>query len=303
MLLRSCRPIDNVPFAAAPVQIQTVRRRMRGGSQAYLVEADGNCYVAKFRGNPQGTRTLINEWICWRMLQRLNICTPPLRILNLTQCKPELSMVFGSKRIPVSPGIHLGSQCLVDPDKVVTLDFLPAKLLDCVINRADFFKILVLDVFCGQSDRRQAIFLRSSVKRELRFQAVFIDHGQAFGGFRWQIEDNRQSALYFDHSVYGGVARAQMEINATVKRIEQLTKADFEQIITEVPSEWWGEQDRDDIMNLWLQAEKQQHRLRHLVEEAVNQIGQKVKFGDYAASVLKPADLSLCSGIPASSTA
>jgi hypothetical protein len=37
-------------------------RKMRGGAQAHLLEADdGHWYVVKFRNNPQHRRILVNE--------------------------------------------------------------------------------------------------------------------------------------------------------------------------------------------------------------------------------------------------
>ena len=40
-------------------------RKMRGGAQAHLLEADdGHWYVVKFRNNPQHRRILVNELLC-----------------------------------------------------------------------------------------------------------------------------------------------------------------------------------------------------------------------------------------------
>ena len=59
---------------------------MRGGSQAHLVEAEDGCFfVAKFAGNPQGNRTLINEWITGQLMNQVGICTPVIRILQLPE--------------------------------------------------------------------------------------------------------------------------------------------------------------------------------------------------------------------------
>src|ERR1035438_6617674 len=47
-----------------PMPLTAVRhvRKMRGGAQAHLLEADdGKWYVVKFRNNPQHRRVLVNE--------------------------------------------------------------------------------------------------------------------------------------------------------------------------------------------------------------------------------------------------
>ena len=44
-------------------------RKMRGGAQSHLLEADdGNWYVVKFRNNPQHWRVLVNELLCGALL-------------------------------------------------------------------------------------------------------------------------------------------------------------------------------------------------------------------------------------------
>src|SRR3982751_3074525 len=104
-------------------------RHMRGGSQAHLVEGqDGLFYVAKFTGNPQGTRTLINEWFAHLLFQQLGISTPPLRVLRLTKAvqasSQDLVFQLGKTRLAVEPGLHLGSPCPVHPETTSIYDFL-----------------------------------------------------------------------------------------------------------------------------------------------------------------------------------
>jgi hypothetical protein len=61
---KSASECGHPPMKQAPIKITSLIRRMCGGSQAQLVQGDdGHSYVCKFVGNPQGTRTLINEWI------------------------------------------------------------------------------------------------------------------------------------------------------------------------------------------------------------------------------------------------
>src|SRR3954447_19037736 len=134
------------------VRITRVIRRMRGGSQAQLVQGDdGQYYVAKFTGNPQGTRTLINEWITAQLLRKLNVSTPPLVVLQLkdelVESAEGLYFTVGDRRIRIGAGLHLGSLCPVDPVATAILDFLPQHLIHKVVNLADFAKLLVLDTF------------------------------------------------------------------------------------------------------------------------------------------------------------
>ncbi len=64
-------------------EIKRIVRPVRGGSQARLVEGDdGRCYIAKFLNNPQGNRTLVNEWVAQSIMTTLGISTPPLCLLK-----------------------------------------------------------------------------------------------------------------------------------------------------------------------------------------------------------------------------
>ena len=169
-----------------PMEIIQIIRPMRGGSQARLVkDRDGSFYVAKFTGNPQGTRILINEWFASQLFQHLRIATPPLRVLRLTRAVSAVSedLVFhvGKTRIAVEPGLHLGSQSPVNPETTAIFDFLPQRMLSRVTNPEDFAKALVLDLFLGQTDGRQAIFVREGFGSVYRLYAYLIDHGVGAG--------------------------------------------------------------------------------------------------------------------------
>src|SRR5437016_11286861 len=129
-------------MATVAIPIHSIERRMRGGAQALLVRDDtGNAYVAKCVGNPQGTRTLINEWIVSRLLKYLRVSTPavhPVRIERGIPGEDLLAFQVGKERIPIPPGVHLGSRCPVDPAHKAIFDSLPTRLLHTVVNLPDF---------------------------------------------------------------------------------------------------------------------------------------------------------------------
>src|ERR1700712_3261552 len=111
------------------VDIVRIVRRMKGGSQAQLVEGhDHKFYVAKFVGNPQGTRTLVNEWLATHLIRQFGITTPDqvvLRLGDMSQYATAPSFQIGDRSVPISSGLHLGSLCPVDPEKEAIYDFLP----------------------------------------------------------------------------------------------------------------------------------------------------------------------------------
>src|SRR5437764_154275 len=109
-------------------------RRMRGGAQAHLLEADdGNWYVVKFRNNPQHQRILVNELLSSVVLDYLKIAAPETAVIQLTaeflSANPEIHMQIGTRRIDVAPGWHFGSRYPGDPAHSAVYDFLPDALL------------------------------------------------------------------------------------------------------------------------------------------------------------------------------
>jgi HipA-like kinase len=203
-----------------PIRARKLIRKMRGGAQAHLMEAEDNSfYVVKFTNNPQHRRILINEWLAGAFLQYLQIHVPDTAIIELTEDfiadNPDLYLSIGSKKEPIPAGLHFGSRLAVHPDRVAIYDFLPDKLLMKVENRADFLGILVFDKWIGNADSRQAVFFRARAKTwtplkgespaRVGFFAHMIDHGFAFNGASWEFQDSPIQGLYFRTSVYDEV--------------------------------------------------------------------------------------------------
>ena len=237
------------------VNIELIVRRVRGGSQAYLVQgSDHRFYIAKFAGNPQGTRTLINEWIASHLFRRLELTTPKLVVLRLppsTKCLGKApTFETGNLRLAISPGLHLGSPCPVNPEETAIYDFLPSNLIGKTVNLAEFAKVLVLDMFLGQADSRQAVFVRDRSKRELSFRAYFIDHGFAFGGNNWKIDDFARQALYFDQNVYSMIDTGSL-CEQAIESLASVSEDELRSLARGIPSEWLSPTDDENLCSLF----------------------------------------------------
>src|SRR3981189_1528940 len=97
-----------------PVDARRLIRKMRGGAQAHLIEADdGRYYVVKFQNNPQHRRILVNEMIASVFLEYLQIKSPESAVIQLDeaflQANPEVHIQLGKARSAVVPGWHFGS--------------------------------------------------------------------------------------------------------------------------------------------------------------------------------------------------
>jgi len=234
-----------------PVNARRLIRKMRGGAQAHLIEADdGHAYVVKFKNNPQHRRILVNELISSVFLNYLRIAVPETAIVSVSQtfvdANPDLCLQLGDRRIPVEPGWQFGSRFPGDPSMMAVYDFIPDALLKTVANRRHFLGILVFDKWIGNADARQAVFFRARLRewlhdaqgpRRLGFVALMMDHGYVFDGPHWTFTDSPIQGLYFRPAVYEDVDSwddFQPWLDQVVNFPEEVLDSAFKQ----VPREW-----------------------------------------------------------------
>lgn len=79
-------------------------RPLRGGAQSHLLRAsDGNCYVTKFRNNPQHIRVLANEMLTTRLGLALGLPMPRVEVIEvsdwLIEHTEELRIKLGGANI------------------------------------------------------------------------------------------------------------------------------------------------------------------------------------------------------------
>ena len=227
-------------------------RKMRGGAQAHLLEADdGHWYVVKFRNNPQHRRILVNELLAATFLDYLKITAPETAVVHVGERfleeNPELHLTLGSRRVAVEPGWQFGSRYPGDPARTAVYDFLPDALLSQVVNLEDFRAILVFDKWVANADGRQSVFYRAMVREGQRgkpgFVARMIDHGFAFNGPNWDYPDSALQGLYARKSVYDEV-RSLDDFQPWLDLVTHFPEEVIDRAWKRVPPEWVeGEED------------------------------------------------------------
>ncbi len=261
-----------------PVKARRFIRRMRGGAQAHLMEAeDGNCYVVKFRNNPQHRRILVNEWIASAFLDYLQISAPKTAIVELTadflKANPDVHIQLGSRRIEAEPGWHFGSRYPGDPLRLAVYDFLPDALLAKVENLSHFRGIYVFDRWMGQADARQSIFFRARLRdwmpqggERTGFYALMMDHGYVFDGPHWTFADSPLQGLYFRNLVYEGV-RGIGDFEPWLERVENFPEEVVDDALKTIPGSW-TEGDEDALRALMEKLLRRRKRVAELIDEA-----------------------------------
>ncbi len=243
-------------------------RRMRGGAQSHLLEADdGNFYIVKFQNNPQHRRILVNELVSAVFLKYLQIPAPQAEFIRITseflELNPDVHMQLGSQRIPVQPGWHFGSRHPGNPETIAVYDFVPDALLGGVSNLTDFLAILVFDKWMANTDGRQCIFFRAQVEdwhRAARkaFVAVMIDHGFVFNGPNWDFTESPLQGLYPRRMVYDRV-RSLDDFQPWLEQVRHFPEEVVDQACRQVPPEWLeGDEDEFErtLEKLWRRRER-----------------------------------------------
>ncbi len=228
-------------------------RKMRGGAQSHLLQADdGHSYVVKFRNNPQHRRILINELLSSVFLEYLKISAPETALLHVTSAflaaHPDVHLTLGTRRLEVEPGWHFGSRYPGDPARIAVYDFLPDALLPSVVNLEDFRGILVFDKWAGNADGRQTIFYRANVRvgrgaPRPGFVARMIDHGFVFDGPAWNFSDSPLYGIYPRRVVYDGV-RSLDDFQPWLEQLTHLPEEVMDRAWKRIPPDWIdGEED------------------------------------------------------------
>ena len=261
-----------------PVRARRLIRRMRGGAQAHLLEADDSrFYVVKFKNNPQHRRVLVNEWIATAFLRYLQISVPEAAIVEVDEAfladNPGASIQLGSRSIPPEPGWHYGSRFPGDPGHIAVFDFLPDVLLRKVVNLGEFAGVFVFDKWTGNSDSRQSIYYRAQLppapgedEPRAGFVAWMIDHGYCFDGPHWAFVDSPLNGFHFRHSVYEKVC-GWSDFEPWLDRVTHFPEEVVDAAAKQIPRDWiTGEEDHLDALLNRLMGRRR--RIAPLIDDA-----------------------------------
>jgi hypothetical protein len=274
------------------VQARRLIRKMRGGAQAHLLEADdGHCYVVKFKNNPQHRRILVNELVASVLLRYVQISAPESAVVELTAAflrdHPGVRIQLGSRQAEVEPGRHFGSRFPGDPERVAVYDYLPDALLVKVANLRDFAGVYAFDRWAGNADARQSIFFRASMRdsegeeTSARMVAWMVDHGFLFDGPNWRFGDGPLQGLYHRSLVYEQV-REREDFQPWIERIRHMPEEVIDQAFKQVPREWL-DGDEGELEKVLQKLLDRRKRIDHLVEDAC-QAGRAKAFPNWRGS-------------------
>ncbi len=229
-------------------------RKMRGGSQSSLLQTeDGNYYIVKLLGNPQGSSVLFNEAFGSEIMRLIGLEVPDWSpILVSEQFIEETSSLWfemqgsGYQR-PVA-GLHFGSKLVMPRSDENLLEILPRSWFTKVLNRESFVGAFLFDLWANQSDARQALFLQQRESRSI--SATFIDQGALFGRQDVRIPTKRIHAMYLDPDIYEDI-NIDFTLSKWTSRIATLSESVLTLLIDRslIPAQWYTPENISKIVS------------------------------------------------------
>jgi hypothetical protein len=251
---------------AEPISAVQHIRKMRGGSQAHLLRAsDTHYYITKFQNNAQAVRILANEYLATRLGRFLGLPMPEVAALEvsewLIQNSPDLKIDLGVGSVLCASGLQLGSRYVADPLQTPVFDYLPEAMLNRIANWQDFPRVLAFDKWTGNSDGRQAVFVKQP--KERRYRGIFIDQGHCFNAGEWNFPDSPLRGAFARNSVYERVI-GWKAFEPTLSRIEQIGQTEIWNVAQELPAQWY-EHDSEALSRLIESLYKRRSLVRDLI--------------------------------------
>jgi hypothetical protein len=178
-------------------------------------------------------------------MRHLWIKTPESALIHVSsEFLSEYTDVYlqGKKaRLAVETGLHFGSRYPGHPDTSMVYDVLPDTFLSRITNRDDFIGALLFDRWVSNTDEPQAIFIpQISLPGEfggVRFEALMIDRGFAFGGPDWLLRDSPIRGLHRQRAVYDGLCGIS-DCEPWLARIKALQDDYLYGIVETIPKCW-----------------------------------------------------------------
>ncbi len=223
---------------------------------------DGHEYVVKFKGNPQTTRVLANEYLAAHLGRMIGLSVPePVIVFVDAEIIREYKISFQLAEAQTAPpaGLHFGSRLIVGYE---VHDWLPISWIGNIKNTKEFAGILAFDKWTGNADGRQLIFHKKRSQR--KYRAAFIDFGYCFNAAEWNFPDSSLRGAYARQEVYAHI-QSWNDFEPWLWRIERCSKTSLQSIARDIPIEWYGEP--HELDRLVDSLFKRRSSVRHLIDD------------------------------------
>lgn len=230
------------------------RKIQLGITNPYIVKCnDQKKYVAKFPGNPEGTRVLINEYVCAELAKLLGLPIPNFKLVNeqninrFKDLLPDIELINGT----------IFCSEFIDRSTTVPGYYILTK----ISNKYDTIKILIFDVIIGNNDRNQGNLLINLRNKSL----IMIDHSHVFVHEAiWndrnlsdligkKIDLSKMNKFHFNNlSLCLNDPNYKTTISEYINKIKNIEDEKIENIINSIPNDWYITEKEKDSLKLFL---------------------------------------------------
>ena len=214
-------------------------KRRKGKSKPHLIQcSDGHRYLVKLKNNPQGTRSLVNEYVVSKLGLLLGLPIPPASYIQISQSFIQSNPLF--EKYDFVPGNQFAS-LYIDGCTALSKEE-PFPVRDQIQNHAIIPGIFLFDIWVSNQDRWKNNILLQPVK-EGKFYLYLIDHGDCFPeGREWTIKSLKKSPnLRKFRSVHQWCLeqiKSSQELYPFLDRIEHLPLDHIQMVVHSIPHDW-----------------------------------------------------------------
>ncbi|MYL45074.1 hypothetical protein GLV94_05415 [Virgibacillus halodenitrificans] len=162
--------------------VQKLEREIQNGkTNPLLFQTDRGFFVVKSKDNVDGSKVLVNEFICYKLAKLLGVPIPDAALINIDKKTIEADQVLMKKNI--SPGLHFGSEFVKKAQPSVQ-----PPLIDIINNQEDIPSIILFDQIIYNNDRTEN---QGNLLIDLKEKRILaIDHSHPFKlGVLWNSEE------------------------------------------------------------------------------------------------------------------
>lgn len=221
-----------------------------GVTNPILIEgSDGKRYVAKFPGNPEGTKVLINEFVCGCLAKYLGLPIPNFKIASFKI--NEINNIGLNDLLNIDGSVFCSEY--LEKSAPVPDYFILTK----VENKYDTIKTLVFDVLIGNNDRNPGNLLINLKNNSF----VIIDHSHVFiNGAIWDSNSlvrtinepiNISDMVKFTFNMFIqclNFENSRENLDDFIFKIKTINSELIRQIFSSVPDDWgFSAKDKDAL--------------------------------------------------------
>lgn len=211
--------------------------------------ADGKLYVVKLAANRVGKKVLANEWLGYRLGEKLRLPIPRGAMVRFAPRLLEASPALG--KLSAADEVHFATRYLAD------CEYVGRRTIMCAVNKDEVVGAMLFDHFLYNEDRtlnRKNLLAR---RERCGIRIYVIDHSHLLGSGRWTAETllMRAEKVTVDRRLaYGWLLRHYVtgeRLMPHLQRILSIKAAEVEDILHEIPTAWLGDADKEAVLCFW----------------------------------------------------